>query len=624
MANTLSFRVLGPLEMRVHGQKIKPGGPRQNIILAILILAEGRVVSVDFLAEAIWGHRPPVTSRTQVSIGVAGLRKIIRSAGWESDLIVTASPGYQLVADGVSLDSAEFSNLVRESQQVLRDGNAHKAVDLLNEGLALWRGRAFAGIISQLVEAESADLEEQRLLAYETRSSTQLLLGRHLAAAAELTPFVRENPLRERARGDLMRAHYLSGRRAEALAVFREGRSHLVKELGIEPGPDLQKIHDAILRDEIPSAVDCTPSSQIVALPTPAQIPPAPPYFVGREQEMALLDTLLETSKEVNSPAFGLITGGPGSGKTTLATHWAHSVASHFPDGLLFANLSGCHGEEYIDRTDQILEVFLSALGFAADQLPPSRSARTALYRSVLYGRRVLILLDNVADRAQLAPLLPGSGTCGVLVTSRSSYCEAATGNETLHLRLGELSNEASTAMMETIIGTSRTAEDPAGISRLVALCEGLPLALQSATAQLLARPHWTASHLAKRVEDERRINGISQLDRQLDESFTGTYNRLSRSAASAFRQVAKFDQGEFSVATAAAFMGLDLFAAEELLEQLVDVHLLYAVSSPEYDESYYRISSLLRVYAKSHADDSLLTISTVEMFEIDLSASTG
>jgi len=595
MENTLSFRVLGPLEMRINGQKTKPGGPRQHIILSILLLAEGRVVSIDKLAEGIWGENPPITSRTQISIGIAGLRKIIRQAGWDTDLITTVTPGYQLLPDGVTIDSADFTRLVRESEDEIRRENTLGAVDLLNKAISLWRGKAFAGITSQLVEEGCVELEELRLVAYESRSSMQLVLGQHHTAAIELVPFVRENPLRERARGDLMLAHYRSGRRAEALAVFREGRNHLVEELGIEPGPDLQRIHGAILRGEAVVSRGCKTS----APSAPSQIPPAIPSFIGRDREMSLLNELLAAPPDNSAPAIGLVTGGPGSGKTSLAVRWAHTATEHFPDGQLYADLADRAGRSQTERSEEVLALFLGALGVPPDRLPPEGTARTALYRTMLHGRRILILLDNAESDDQLAPLLPGSGTCGVLVTSRSSYREAATGNETLHLRLTELSADTSVALLASIIGGQRLADDPAGVRKLVTLCEGLPLALQAAGIQLLARPHWTASRLVHRVEAERRVDGVSQFDRELHDSFTLTYSRLRRPVAAAFRRVAKLSRNPFDVATAAAAMNLDAFTTEDLLEQLVDVGLLHAVIYPrEGTAAEYRIPALLKVYA--------------------------
>lgn len=609
MGNLVSFQVLGPLEMRINGRLIRLGGPRQRIILAMLLLAEGRVVSVDSLVEAIWNENPPATCRTQVSIGIAGIRKTVRAAGWDSDFIVTAPPGYRLVNEDISVDASEFSRLVAESDSAARDGDLPNAVDLLSEALSLWRGRAFAGIPSELVDMKSTRLEEERLLGYETRSVMQLQLGQHLTVAAELAPFVRDNPLREGARGNLMVAHYHSGRRAEALAVFQDGRRHLIEELGIEPGPVLQGIHDALLRDDVTVGRNILHRSRLVH-PIPAQVPPMVPSFTGREREMALLDNLLGAPTEGSAPAFGIIMGGPGAGKTSLAIRWAHSVAEKFPDGKLFADLGGYDGDQSVVDADDILETFLSALGIPAEQLPPDGRSRTALYRSLLHGRQVLIVLDNVRTYDQIAPLLPGSSTCGVLVTSRSSYHDAAAGNETIRLKLAGLSTETSVEMLRKIVGSERLAADPVGTSKLVALCDGLPLALQTASVQLLARPHWTVSHLVHRVNEERRLDGLSQFDRELQSSFAVSYNRLNGPTAFAFRQVAQLEDDTFDSLAAATAMGVDPFEAEDLLEQLVDVYLLSPdAGSVRRSTISYRMSALLRLYARESASGELRAV---------------
>ena len=247
---SVELRILGALELRIDGSPVPLGGPRSRIVLATLALHPDRVVAVDALVEAIWSGAPPETSRTQVAICVAGLRKAFRAKGFHGRLIDTAPPGYSLCTDHLRLDLADFVRWSELADGVAREGRTAESAGILREALQLWRGKPLAGLTSSVVEAGAAALEERRLAALERYAELQLELGRHRELIAELSQVVRDHPLREHARAALMVAYYRSGCRSDALALFRDARRISIEELGLEPGRDLQELRDAMLRDD--------------------------------------------------------------------------------------------------------------------------------------------------------------------------------------------------------------------------------------------------------------------------------------------------------------------------------------------------------------------------------------
>jgi DNA-binding SARP family transcriptional activator/tetratricopeptide (TPR) repeat protein len=599
--STLDFLVLGSLEVRIDGRSIAVGGPRQRTVLAMLLLAADRVVSVDSLVEAVWNGRPPATGRGQVAICVAGLRKIFRQAGCLDDVINTVPPGYMLVAGDHRIDAREFAALISQARVSRRDGRMSESADLLSEAVALWRGAALDGISSPVVMAEAARLEEQRRAAHEQRAGLMLGLGLHQRLIGELTALVREQPLREHERAHLMLALYRSGRRAEALEVYREGHRRSIEELGLKPGAALQELHEEILRDEprLTLPLSLGPTNLAVA---PAQLPAAASSFTGRHAELADLDALLRDRSDDRPPGIGLITGPAGVGKTCLAVHWAHLAASVFTDGQLFVNLQG-HDENNGPATaDDIVDRFLRALGVHSGQMGGELSERVALYRSILDGLRVLIVLDNVNDFAQIQPLLPGSGGSCVLITSRDQLSELG-GYGGVRLHLGVLSESEATGLLGNISGEARVKADPAGAARLGELCDRLPLALQIAAARLASKPHWTIADLVSRLENERsRLDELSHGQQSVRASFWLSYRYLQPAAAMLYRRLSILDVPDFPSWVGAALLDIDLATAENLMEHLVDAQLVEVVGRDNTGSLRYRLQSLLRLDARERA----------------------
>ncbi|MEU6862143.1 BTAD domain-containing putative transcriptional regulator [Streptomyces sp. NPDC046876] len=600
--------------MATVGERTLPvGGARQRTILALLLLSPGRIVPVDTLVDVVWNGRPPATARTQVAIVIAALRKALKAEGVAEEIIVTSHPGYLLRTDGHELDAVTFTDLVAAAEAAVRARQPTEAARHYAAALALWRGPALAGVSGQFVEDEAARWEEIRINTYEALTDVQLDLGEHQLLLPELAATVREHPLRERVRRHLMLAQYRSGRRAEAMETFREARRQFIDELGMEPGPELQELHDAILRDDpsltpAPAAAAPQPAADAPgetsgsrAAIVPSELPPDVPGFAGRDGELAALDSLV-TGRQADghaAPTIGLITGVAGVGKTGLAVRWAHRVAEQFPDGRLFADLRGYDEHQAPTAAGDILGRFLRSLGVESDDVPNRLEDLTALYRSVLADRRVLLVLDNVRTFAQIRPLLPGSSGCTVLVTSREQLEQLVTWPQAARVHLGLLPEDRAVELLGRIVGETRVAAAPQEARRLVELCDRLPLALRIAAARLASKPHWSVRHLVTRLSDERRrLDELSQGESQVRASFALSYRYLHKDAALLYRYLGLLGVPDFTAWVGAALMDVDVLDAERLIEHLVDAQFLEVVGVDATGQLRYRFQNLMRLYA--------------------------
>ncbi|MFD7864517.1 BTAD domain-containing putative transcriptional regulator [Streptomyces sp. NPDC057682] len=594
--------------------RVPVGGARQRTILALLLLSPDRVVSVDTMVDVVWNGRPPATARTQIAICIAALRKTFRSQGAGEEIIATAHPGYQLNTTGHDIDAVDFGRLVQEAELAAGEGRTAEAAHAYAQALGLWRGPALTGVSGRLIEDEAGRLEELRLNVFDDSTLVQLELGRHQELVPELTAVVREHPLRERTRHHLMLAQYRSGRRAEALETFRDARRHFIDELGLEPGPDLQELHDAVLADDpalaVVAAEPAEPAPQrapaveeVVIIPS--ELPPDVPGFAGREDELAALDSLMDGTGEENVTPVGLITGVAGVGKTGLAMRWAHRVAERFPDGRLFADLRAYDEDHEATSSTEVLGRLLRSLGVPSQQVPAALEERVSLYRSVLASRSVLIVLDNVRTLAQIRPLLPGSGKCCVLVTSREQLEGLVTSPQRARVHLGALSEPEALRLLGHVVGTAKIDAVPGDSVRLAELCDRLPLALRIAAARLASKPHWTVRHLVARLSDERRrLDELSQGESQVRAGFALSYRYLPLDAARLYRRIGLLDAPDFTAWVGGALLDIDDLEAERLIEHLVDAQFLEVIGTDATGQLRYRFQNLLRLYARERAQE--------------------
>ncbi|MDT0269142.1 BTAD domain-containing putative transcriptional regulator [Streptomyces sp. DSM 44915] len=580
----LHLGILGPLQARFGDRTLRIGGPRQRAVLATLLLAPDRVTPVDTLLDQVWGGQPPQTGRAQIRICVASLRQLFRNAGVRQDVIVTAAPGYQLVSEPHRVDSLEFGQAVDRAEAAHRAGDALGAVRLLRGALALWRGTALGGVNAPLAEVEAARLEEQRLLITERFMELRLRTGESGSLLTELGALVLANPLRERLRGHLMLAQHRSGHRMEALRTFREGRDLCVREMGLEPGNELQQLHQLILSDS-PRLLPRGQDRDRIEVQRPAQLPSGIPAFAGREPELRALDSLFASRRAHGPVPIGLLVGRPGVGKSALAVHWAHRAADRFPDGVLYADLRE-NGAPVPVAT--VLRRFLHALGARPERIGHDHPENEVLYRSLLGDRRVLVVLDNVDAAPRLRSLLPGNGRCCAVLTARS-WPRGLADTSPLRVSLGPLRPAESVAVLRGVLRDDRLA-DQRTAERLAELCDHHPLALHAAGARLADKPHWTVRQFETRLTDPgRRLAELSHGEDGLAARLDAVYRTLPPDTARAYRLLSTAGPGALDLPTATRLLGLGPLEAEEEIERLVDAQLLHPVRQDSHPEGAER-----------------------------------
>jgi DNA-binding SARP family transcriptional activator len=592
----IEFAVLGPLEVRRGQRPVPVRGWRQQTVLAMLLLADGHVVPVGRLVEAVWNGDPPDGAVKAVRNCVSTLRCRSGEAAGLAIPIETTAAGYRLPLEGCHLDAREFRQQAGAARRLAAAGQPVQAVAGLREALGLWRGSALAGTGSRIVQAEAARLDEQRMTALEDCLDLQLALGQHRQVVSELQALVRENPLRERIAGQLMLALYRSGRQAEALDAYRRLAERLAEELGIDPAGEVTRLHEAILRQEPSLALAGAepPSPPPSPAPSPAQLPLNVPGFTGRAAELTRLHALLpEGGATVLISAIG---GTAGVGKTALAVRFAHQVADRYPDGQLYVNLRGFHPSGSPVEPAAALRGFLRALGVAADAISVDADSQAALYRSLLAGKRMLVLLDNARDAAQVRPLLPGSPGCLVIVTSRSELTGLVAAEGARPVTLDVLTTDEARDLLAGRLGRDRLDREPGAADDLARLCAGLPLALVIVAARAAARPELALADLAAELRDtQSRLDVLGTGDPATDlrAVFSWSCRQLSERAARMFRLLGLHPGPDITAPAAAGLAAAGVREARTLLAELTRGRLVI-----EHAPGRYTLHDLLRAYA--------------------------
>jgi DNA-binding SARP family transcriptional activator/tetratricopeptide (TPR) repeat protein len=587
----VEFRILGALEVtNDDGTPVRLPAGRAQAVLALLCAAGGRVVSRDRLIEEAWNGAPPTTAITQVQGFVSALRRTLGAS-----VIETRSDGYR-IAERDGVDLVRLRRLVAAARAARSVSDLSRAAALLDEGLRLWRGRPFEGMTAVSLETEADRIEAERASALEEFAALQLALGQHAALAEPLAGWVSEYPLREGLRSSLMQALSRSGRQAEAIACYHDLRARLAGQLGVGPSPALQELCQRILAGD-PSVL--TPVSRppaVVPGYTPAQIPAGVVDFTGRAEYVSRLCKEL-TATAPAAVVVSALSGTGGIGKSALAVHVAHLIAGEFPDGQLFVNLAGTSAEPA--APGEALARLLRDLGVPAGDIPSGLEERSARFRSVLSGRRLLLVLDDARDAAQVRPLLPGSPACAVLVTSRIRMPDLAGSRQS---GLDVLQPDEGRELLARIVGSARAAAEPEAVTEVVRLCAGLPLAIRIAGAKAVARPGWSIADLAGRMAAEHsRLGELALGDLAVRASFRLSYDGLADAAAAAFRLLGLLPVGEFGLGVAAALLDLPPPHAERLLDVLTDAHMLEAPAPGR-----YRLHDLLRLFAAELAATEL------------------
>ena len=638
MGREIVVRVLGPVRLRAGDGWQVPASPQQRLVLGLMALRIGQVVPVAELVDAIWETEPPRSARASLQALMTRLRQLLKPLPGAA--LTRCGDGYLLEFDQDLVDAERSRSLGRAA----RAADSPAAIPLFDTALALWNGPALADAPdTERVMAIRHGLAEERLSMMQDRLACMLACGREREAAAELPAALARHPLNERLAGMLMATWYQAGQRAEALAVFRQIRGRLVAELGVEPGAELQLLHQRILAGDVghqPAAADGRApapvnghqagpgnghqagpgngqrpangqprpaggqeyAGAVPALPVrpwlvPRQLPAAPAQFVDRAAELARLGELIGQAAEPGGEAQVLaVVGSPGVGKSALATVWAHRAAGHFPDGQLYVNLKGFGPAARPVLPEQAIRGFLQALGVPSAEIPESPDAQAALYRSVLAGKRVLVVLDNARDADQVRPLLPGSGRCAVLIASRDRLDGLAATVGARILTLDVMSEAESRELIVRRLGAARAQAEPEAVADLARLCAGLPLGLAIVAARAAARPGFRLAALSAELGGgDGRLDALETADTtsSVREVFSWSYRQLSQPAARMFRLLGLHPGPDITVAAAASLGGTGRPQARRALAELAGAHLL-----TEHVPGRFTGHDLLRAYA--------------------------
>jgi DNA-binding SARP family transcriptional activator len=574
VSGTVEFGVLGPLEVTVAGPVIDVGGPRQRLLLAMLVAARAQVVGIGTLVDGLWETDPPPDARRTAQAYVSRLRTALGPAARK--MLVTRPPGYLLRTGPDAVDALRFERLAGDGRRELAGGDPDAAGTTLRSALELWRGDAYAGLTgTPTLQAEASRLEHARLLALTDRFEADLAAGQGAGLVADLESLVHRHPDHERLWGHLMVALYRAGRHSDAAGAFGRARQILVEEYGLVPSPALAGVHRQVLDHDPRLLATARVTAATVAPATPAQLPGTVAVFTGRRAELATLDTLLP---EGGRPSPLAVLSGPGGvGKTALALHWAHRVAGHFPDGQLYVDLRGYHPTAHVVEPGQALRGFLAALGVPGRQIPREEAEQAALYRSTLAGRRLLIVLDNARDADQVRPLLPGTGTAAALVTSRGQLTGLVVTHGAVPVRLALPSQTEARNLLAGRLGDARVGAEPGAADRIVAHCARLPLALAVSAARV-AQTGFTLAAVA----DELALPGarLDALDTGeagsgVEAVFTTSYRALGEPAARLFWMIGLLPYADASLAALVSLAGEGVAPTRTAVAELVATGLL-------------------------------------------------
>ncbi|MGE7436564.1 BTAD domain-containing putative transcriptional regulator [Kitasatospora sp. NPDC001175] len=598
-------------------------------MLAALLFQANRPVSQGSLRNALWGEEQPTSATASLHNHARRLRLSLGTVGGER--LRSVSNGFALRVDDGESDIQDFTVLLARARVAREEGDWRTVSRHTAAAGELWRGRPLSDLPAVFgLEPEVRHLLHARVQALEWWFEAELWQGRHSELVPELARRVTEYPLHESFHVQLITALYRSGRQADALSVFEQVRVRLADELGADPGPALRTVHHQVLvcdpallwqpepvaagvAETVNSTVDDATQPPIPSTPpattgsAPAQLPADTSDFTGRARELQDLIDRLAAATACGQPSIVAVSGMGGIGKTTLAVHAAHQVRHLFPDGQLYVDLRGFGTGESRDPHD-ILAAFLADLNQTGDSdaqhrpVPEHPDERAALLRTTLASRRVLLVLDNVRDTAQVLPLLPGSGQCAVVVTSRTTLTDLP---GALQLRLDPLNVEEQRSLLSALCGSDRVQQDRDGALRLLAACAGLPLALRITGARLAARPTWSLTTLAQRLDsDGRRLQELSIGHLAVYATFASSYLAMrdssrpsDREAARAFRLLGLWPAYPLSLQAAAVLLGKDVEDTADVLDILVDAHLLQNPSIGS-----YRFHALLGEFAAQQA----------------------
>ncbi|MEU7861604.1 BTAD domain-containing putative transcriptional regulator [Nonomuraea sp. NPDC049141] len=601
----LEIRFLGPWQVLAADEPVRLAGQRRIGVLARLALDAGQVVHAERILTDIWGQSSAATVAKQLHIVISKLRETLGPHTTE-EIIQTMPGGYRLALEPDHIDAHLFTRLAKRARTAQAQGGRAAADALFRTVLQLWRGEPLAGLTDPWARIEATRLEEEHRTVLEDHADLRLAAGDHHALAADLAVHVRAHPLRERPAAQLMLALHRAGRPSEALAVYQDTRRIMVSELGLEPGAELRRLHQAVLvKDPV---LDLTTPAQQVTLSEPyipAELPADTHAFTARATEIHRLRTALgPADSPTHGPAITVIDGPGGIGKSALAVHVAHAMAARFTDGVIYLNLHGSTAGLDPLTPAQALRHLLRSLGLDGAAVPADLGEAAARYRSLTATCNLLVILDNARDVHQIRPLIPAGPGCRVLITCRDPL---ATLDNARHLHLGTLNAADAAALLSRLAGPDRVRAEPHAAERVVQLCGGFPLALRIVGARLAARPDWTLSDLEGRLADAtRRLDVLEYADLAVRASIAVSHHHLreepaGRDAAHLLPLLGLLGLPTHTPAVTATLTSWPHHRAEAALERLQDARLLEAAGPDR-----YQFHDLVGLYARERAHQDL------------------
>jgi DNA-binding SARP family transcriptional activator/Tfp pilus assembly protein PilF len=605
--------LLGEVTAQVDRRVVDLGPARQRCVLAALAVDAGRLVSAEQVMRRVWGANTPRRGRATLHSHISRLRAALGDAL----VIVHRSDGYMLVTDRADqvVDLLRFRVLCEQARGV---GEDTRKVALLTDALSLWRGDPLAGLSGEWVDGEGDRWLQERWAAEHDLVDAQLRIGRGQDLVANLSAHTAQHPWDERVAAQYMLALHRAGRTADALSHYRELRQRLVEELGTDPGTPLQNLHRQILAAD-PSLIPTPASTATKPVAIPRQLPAVPVPFVGRRDDLGRLDANLRArsphslsergdrsdSTTADVPGGGMVVisaigGAGGIGKSWLAVHWAHQRLDQFPDGQLFVDLRGFSPDSTPLAPAVAVRGFLDALGVDPGRVPVDPQAQTGLLRSLVAGKRMLMVLDNAADTEQVEPLLPGGDSCTVVVTSRRILTGLVTRHGARHLTLDPLSDSEARALLTQRLGSVRVAAEPTATSELVGLCGGLPLALGIIAGRAQTQPNGLLAEFAA----ELRSLGVGALDSDdpsasLPTVLSWSLRHLTKQQRQVFALLGIAPGRDTGRPAATALTGLPEREAHAVLHALVDASLI-----DQTPDGRYGMHDLVHAYATTIADN--------------------
>jgi DNA-binding SARP family transcriptional activator/tetratricopeptide (TPR) repeat protein/DNA-binding XRE family transcriptional regulator len=605
----LWLAALGPLEAWKDGALLPLGPPARRAVLGLLLMKPGALVRRDTIIDALWGETPPRTAVGLVQAHVSRIRRLLdprKEVGDDDGVISSTRGSYRLSLPCEQLDLLVFRNLAARAAAAWASGDEATAVECYDRAVGLWRGDPLADLEALNGYPGVAALSQELVGVLLRYAEVACAAGLHFRVLPRLRALADADPLNESAHARLMIALAGCGQQAAAIRVFEGVRSRLDKELGLYPGEELTEAYMRVLRQDIRSGkTRRVPMSRLAPIDgvhvVPRQLPAGPRNFTGRASELAALSALLEReSGQASGVVIASLTGMAGIGKTALAVHWAHRVASQFPDGQLFINLRGFGPSGAPVAATEAIRGFLVALGVAPARIPADRDGQAGLFRSLLVGRRMLIVLDNAQDAEQVRPLLPGSPGCLVLVTSRNRLTGLAAAEGAHLLNLGSLTAAESRDLLYAGMGAERAMAEPVAVSELIGMCACLPLALCDVAARAVARPGLPLTALAAEMRDTPgRLDALETGEpaTSVRMVFSWSRARLGEPASRMFRMLGIHPGPDIAVPAAASLTEMPREQAYLALAELCDEHLL-----TEYAPGRYSLHELLRAYAAEGA----------------------